>query len=100
MSRPYNYGNYYWCIGVDKSLGTGKTRTEIYINADEVKVGTSGELIVSGGYKSDEEGSAREEPRVHLIIPAGLWKYVYAASCIDGSAVAVTMWDGQVDRGE
>jgi hypothetical protein len=95
LSDEHHYGQFYWCIGVDKSLGTGKTRTEIYLYADGFTVGGSGELIMMGGYRADH-GEKVENQLPVLVIPAGLWKYAYAASCLDGAAVAVTKWDGQV----
>jgi hypothetical protein len=31
-----------------------------------------------------------------LVVPAGSWSGVYAASVLDGSAVAVEHWEGEV----
>lgn len=65
----------------------GEQGREIYVNADEARVSDGGALTFVGdkGYPV-------------LVIAAGRWLAVYAASCVDGAAVAVAHWAGEVSR--
>ena len=38
------------------------------------------------------------KPCIVLALAAGKWTAYYAASCLDGSAVAVQHWAGEVER--
>lgn len=82
-----NYGRYYWCIKVTEEISpTG----EIYVFADEATVQDSGCLC----FYRDKDGKMQ----VNLVIAKGGWTTFFAASCIDGHAVAVEHWEGEVCR--
>jgi len=87
MSDPTNYGNFYWCVHVVKELAA---KGEIYLYADHVDTKDDGSLWF---YHKREEGF-----RPGLVIGPGLWQYFYAASIVDGAAVAVAYWPEEVDR--
>ena len=88
MSGPSSHGEYYWCI---KSAVSADG--EVYIMADRVEVGPQGELVCIGHSVQDAN---TQMP--FLIIAPGKWIAVYAASCLDGSAVAVERWKGETMR--
>ena len=73
------YGKCYWCIGSPDAPDG-----EIYAYADRIEVGHSGELMLI----------RQTEP--NLILAPGRWRFCYAASVLDGSAVAVEHWTGQI----
>jgi hypothetical protein len=76
-NNAYSYGRYYWFV---------KTQTsDIYVNADDVKVTSDGALLFVRDLKGKEH--------VNLAFASGEWKYFFAASCINGGAVAVDHWD-------
>jgi hypothetical protein len=81
-----HYGKYYWCVKVKKTISKDG---EIYIMADNVVVNNDGSVSFIG-----------KDVYPNLILPAGSWLAVYAASLLDGSAVAVEHWAGEVDRSE
>lgn len=80
-----NYGYYYWCIKTVEGVSKDK---EIYINADEVEITQNGDLVF---------WHTVDEKRVYqnLSISKGNWIVFYAASVMDGSAVAVSHWKGE-----
>jgi hypothetical protein len=82
------YGNLYWCIKTKLSEDG-----EIYVMADEAR-------ILPDGTLSMIQMRAGDAPRVNLAIAPGSWIACYAASLIDGAAVAVERWKGEVDRGQ
>lgn len=84
MTNPENYGRFYWCAKVNASAAPSG---EIYVYADSVNV-VCGALVFT---RHSEHGR-------NLIIAPGLWRAVYAASCLDGAAVAVEHWEGEVQR--
>jgi len=88
MSGPSTHGDKYWCI---KSAISDDG--DIYVMADRVEVGPQGELVCIGHSAKDAN---TQMP--FLIIAPGKWIAVYAASCLDGSAVAVEHWEGEVVR--
>ena len=79
MSDYTKYGNYYWCIKTVLSQSG-----ELFVHADGVEVSSCGDLLCHG-----------TENRTVLAISAGKWDCFYAASCVDGSPVAVEHWDGE-----
>jgi len=87
MRDTTQYGNYYWCVKVTKDLSPNG---EIYVMADEVKV-EDGTLLFLRHKKEPVE--SRE---INLIIPALKWTAVFAASLMDGHAVAVEHWAGEI----
>ena len=78
-------GDYYWCIKTELS-----DNGEIYAYADEIEV-KEGALILLSCY--DE--THKRHP--NLVIPAGQWSCIFAASHLDGGAVAVEHWKGEVN---
>lgn len=74
------YGNYYWCVGLADA-----EETEVYLKADEVREGETGGLFFY-----------REDGMLNLAVAPGAWRFVYAASLMDGAAVAVEHWPGQI----
>jgi hypothetical protein len=76
---PARYGQYYWCIKTPLSEDG-----DVYVHADAVEVAPSGALVM------------RSERYATLVIAQGQWTAVYAASVMDGHAVAVEHWKGEV----
>jgi hypothetical protein len=70
-------GKYYWCVLLEDSLSS---KNAIYLHADDVS-------IISGALVFSKEGVPM------FSLNEGLWKGFFAASCIDGRAVAVEHWD-------
>ncbi len=86
-SSPAQYGGKYWCIKVLKGISANG---EIYVHGDEVTVTSSGALVVN------RVKDGIRQP--NIVIAAGDWVCIYAASITDGSAVAVEHWAGEVCR--
>lgn len=82
-----NYGQYYWCVKVPKTLSENG---EIYVHADKVSLSATGALLFENS----------KDWTFNLVLAPGQWLACYAASVFDGSAVAVEHWKGEVDRGE
>jgi hypothetical protein len=80
------YGNYYWCIKTKLSEDG-----EIFVMADEARVLGDGSLSMVRKVEGKPES-------INLAIAAGHWSACYAASVLDGSAVAVERWKGEVER--
>ena len=81
---PRGRGQRYWCIKTNLSKETG----EIYAWADEVGIDHGGCLTLLHHRNG--------ETMVNLVLASGSWQCVYAASILDGSAVAVETWPGEV----
>ncbi len=79
------YGQFYWCAKVNKALAkTG----EIYVYADQVR-------IIEGGlgfFRCRDN----DEEQINLLIAPGQWTVAFVASVLDGGAVAVEHWVGEV----
>lgn len=88
MSVTSPYGKLYYCIKVTSDLARDG---EIYVRADEVSSTLDGALQIQAKGQDDDAA-----PLLTLLLPAGKWLAVYAASAIDGSAVAVDHWEGEV----
>jgi hypothetical protein len=69
------YGKFYWCIGLVDG-------TEIHVHADQLRFPADGGLVLA----------VDKEYGVNFAFAAGRWSFVYAASVIDGGAVAVEHW--------
>lgn len=82
-----NYGAYYWCAKVSRDLSPDG---EIYCHADQFQVGAGGEAIFS------HINAAKEAVQPTLVLPAGQWLAVFAASCIDGHAVCAAIWEEEI----
>ncbi len=83
MSGPEDYGGYYWCVRLPE-------QEEIYLYADSVNIVNSSMVFMRK--KVVDEKSGKTEQQVNLILAPGQWQQVYAASCIDGGAVAFEHW--------
>jgi len=92
MSDPSRYGKFYWCAKVPREISKDG---EIYLMADDVCVVDGCVRFIQ---KRDEAGTTTE--RVNFLIPAGKWHAVFAASVLDGSAVAVEHWKGEIAEGD
>lgn len=95
MGGPEHYGSRYWCIKVHKDVSKSG---EIYCHADHPVFHEGGQLAMIGGARATLGDVPDKGPIVVLALPAAKWFAVYAASCFDGSAVAVDHWDGEVSR--
>lgn len=90
MSRgSEKYGRYYWCAKVTEDVCPER---DIYVHADTCKILTNGELVFYGHLNNEVE----EDRIINLAIAPGKWYAIYAASVIDGAAVAVEHWKGEV----
>ncbi len=80
MGEPNKYGKWYYCIKSNMS-----ENNDIYAYADKVVVTDAGNLMLlsDGGF-------------INLAFAPGDWDAIYAASCIDGSPIAVEHWAGEV----
>ena len=79
MSTANEYGAHYWCV-----TGDGES---VRVYADRMEVTTCGALVAWGGYRK-EDGHPEREQQLWAAAP-GQWKTFFAASLIDGRAVAV-----------
>ena len=77
-SGAEKYGKYFWCV---------KTKSDetIMINADLAEVNESGVLILSHTNKNGDK-------IINFALPLREWAHFWAASMIDGSAIAVDTW--------
>ena len=82
MSNSDSYGKYYWCVRVND-------KEEVYAFADIVN-NVNGTLFLL----SEEKDEATKETKVtvNLAFAPGHWQTIYAASVLDGGAVAVEHW--------
>lgn len=90
MTGTARYGRKYWCIKTAESEDG-----EIYVCADRMVVHPDGSLIAYGSFQADSKDPPQPEI-VNLAIAAGRWTSVFAASLIDGAAIAVEHWKGEV----
>ena len=99
MTEPSNYGRRYWCIKVPESISKDG---EIYLHADRVELRDGALIFLGKFYPSakdgcvDYENPQDKEEKTVLILNKGQWLVCYAASVLDGSAVAVERWKGEV----
>ena len=73
MTGPQDYGERYWCVRTRQA-----TDGELYFHADTVDVTPSGALDARG-----------KRGHTVVLLAAGQWQAVFAASVIDGRPVAV-----------
>jgi len=88
MTESYQYGRTYYRIGL-----TDVDKTEVSAYADEVKLEPSGALVLLGRFS---ESDSTEPLEVLLAFGPGQWAFVYAADMIDGAAMNVERWPGQI----
>jgi hypothetical protein len=80
---PHSKGRLYWLIQLDDGRA-------VTIHADEVAVGPDGSLsMISTHRLVGEAYEARPQPLPLLVLPAGKWDMVHAASVSDGSPLGV-----------
>ena len=81
--KPYTEGRLYWLIQLDDGRA-------VTIHADEAVVGHDGSLsMVSTHRLAGEDYVPRPHPLTLLVLPAGRWDMVHAASVFDGSPIGV-----------
>jgi hypothetical protein len=86
------YGQYYWCVKT--SLANDD---EIYVHADRVEFTPTGAVIFWCDPTGQDTRTNRSTMKIQtLAIAAGHWKAVFAASCLDGHAIAAEHWQGAV----
>jgi hypothetical protein len=93
MSELYEVKNFsehcscYYCVKVPKSISQSE---EIYIYADNIQIGESGELnfLIYNSDQSEEE--------IALTIAATNWKVVYLADKKRGTPINVHRWRGEI----
>jgi len=98
--RTDKYGQAYWCIGVPESIAPDG---QIYAMACRAEVDQTGALILwrDSRLQQDDTYAPMDRPAPNLAFAAGQWRYFFAASLMDGSAVAVEHWKGEVaERGK
>lgn len=83
------YGEYYWCIKVSEDMSEDG---EIYVYADTCRVMPNGELVCLGHRNKKFEG----EYIINIAVAPGKWNAVYAADILDGAAIAVVHWEGEI----
>src|SRR5262249_50135886 len=83
------YGSHYWCI-----KSTLAQDGEIFLNADRIEVSPFGALLCYGAFSSTwERTDVDDARRIPLVAFApGQWLAFFAASCMDGHAIAVAHW--------
>ena len=89
------HGRNYYCVSLYDDR-------EVYLFADEVLFHENGDLIFKGR-PAAEEGEAPTPdaaPQVLMAFAPSQWSFVYAASVVDGTAIAVAHWPEQVVEGE
>ncbi|WP_298827053.1 hypothetical protein [uncultured Piscinibacter sp.] len=79
MSTASDYGTHYWCATGDSD--------SVRVYADRMEVTSSGALVAWGGYRK-EGGHVEREQQLWGAAP-GQWRAFFAASLLDGRAVAI-----------
>jgi len=79
MSTANEYGVHYWCV-----TGDGES---VFVYADRMEVTACGALVAWGGYRKEGGHAVREQQL--WAAAAGQWKTFFAASLLDGRAVAI-----------
>jgi hypothetical protein len=82
VSDRTQYGGRYFCVKQTDG-------PDILVMADETEVTPAGALVLR-----------RDTGQINLAVAPGTWTHLYAASLMDGSAVAVEHWEGEVQREE
>jgi len=87
LKNVKDWGINYYCAKVVKSLSLNE---EIYVYADNIQLGPSGDL----NFCTDSEDGEQEE--ISLIIQSGNWKAVYLADKRKGTPMSVHRWRGEI----
>ncbi len=75
------FGRYYWTIQTADAV--------IRLCADRLEVTASGALLAARAKREGDDGSEQ----ITMAFAPGQWEHFYAASALDGTAVAVDHWD-------
>ena len=86
MSKAIDYGDLYYCVKVPIEISEDG---EIYVWADKVAGDEAGSLLFLA-----------RDAKPLLVLSKGNWLVFFAASVIDGRAVAVEHWKGEVTTDE
>jgi len=86
MRNTAKYGKYYWCIKVIPNISPDG---EVYLMADRVDTTPDGSIRFI--HDRDDGTSC-----INLLLASGKWIAVYAASVLDGSAIAIEYWKGEI----
>ena len=87
LKEAENWGQNYYCIKVVKSLSQTE---EIYVYADNIQVGESGDL----NFLTYNDDQSAEE--VSLTISNSNWKALYLADKKRGTPMSVHRWKGEI----
>ena len=78
------YGRRYFCA---------KTATgEIYVMANRAEITAHGDLLFWGTFQADYDKPDDGQEILNLALSAGQWSSMYAASLMNGDAIAVEHW--------
>lgn len=77
-----SYGQYFWMVGVPGGR-------QIAIHADAIEVDANGALHAMVHSKQPDEKTGEVRTYAGFGLSAGHWEYYYAASVLDGTAIAV-----------
>jgi len=91
---PQGRGNLYFCVKVP--IWVCK-KGEIYIWADEWDM-VNGHLIFYLLQDGEPKNMVRPKRALNMAFAPGQWNTVFAASVLDGNAIAVEHWEGEVER--
>lgn len=73
----------YWCVAL-------KDGTEVFAHAEDA--------LIEDGHLNLRRADSHDPSVIMLSFAPGEWRFFYAASCIDGAAVCVEHWPGQIAR--
>ena len=79
-----DYGRFYWCV----EMSTG---AKVFVHADVVR-------LDDGVLSLLRDRGAEHATEVNFAAAPGSWRSIYAASQLDGHAVAVEHWDAPKAR--
>jgi hypothetical protein len=85
MTGSEHYGSKFWCV-----VDSYDNEQRFHFCADRIEVLPSGALMAWGGYRKDKAATAPDGQEIAVLgMAPESWAYFYAASCLDGSMVAV-----------
>ena len=87
LKNSKDWGTNYYCVKVVKSLSLTE---EIYVYADNIQVGPSGDL----NFCTDSDDGEQEE--ISLVIQNSNWKAVYFADKKKGTPMSAHRWKGEI----
>lgn len=81
--KPEDYGNRYWCVRVNEEVCPTK---EIFVWGNFFQINSNGDLTIIGNTKDGHDLFV-------LALSKGSWNCIYAASALDGYAIATEHWE-------